>query len=59
MKLSFKEWVQSGEILGGVIQFAVIELSGGDEEDCAKVCRLLAQYFAAQTQIPRQPAEEM
>ncbi len=54
MKLNLVKQIKLGELVGGTVQFAVVELNGGDHEDCAQICSLLAGFFADKAKIDRE-----
>ncbi len=54
MKLDLVKQIKLGESMGGAIQFAVVELNGGDHEDCVHICNLLIGYFADKAKTDRE-----
>ncbi|HDL7749212.1 TPA: hypothetical protein PXP51_001548 [Yersinia enterocolitica] len=53
MKLNLIEQIKLGEIIGGTVQFTVMELNSGNHEDCAQICSLLAGFFADKAKVER------
>lgn len=54
MKLDVLTQKKAFKVIGSTVQFAVTNMYGGDNEDSAQICSLLAGYFAVKAKTDRE-----